>query len=103
MYDNKLRFIKAKNLKNFDYIHINESKNSELIDIGFRGENFYLIDKNLQTKILNFKIKNIDLKNLCLLLSLDPKNLQVRYDDDKVYRAWAFDGFSFEKLGEFEI
>ncbi|MDO5046641.1 DUF4857 domain-containing protein [Campylobacter sp.] len=101
IYDDKVSFEAVKSLKNFQYLHINESKNSEFLGLGFNEGKIYLFSKNYDLKEL--ETAKFDPATMRLRVSFDPKYLQVRFDDGKDYRAYVFDKNSFEKIGEINL
>lgn len=101
IYDNEPKFDEIKSLANFEILQINENKNSEILGIAFYKNRLFLVGKDFKTTLLDLP-KFEDL-NINLRLSLDPKYLQVRFFDNKSYKAFVFDKFSLKRLDEFEI
>lgn len=98
IYDDKLSFEAVKPFKDFEYLHINESKNSDFIGLGFKQGAVFLFDKNHQIKRL--ETDKFDPTKMRLRMSFDPKYLQIRFDDGATYRAYVFDKNGFKKLDE---
>ena len=98
LYDDKFYFQRVENLRDFDYLHISENKESDFMGLGFKEGRIYLISKNYDVKQL--EVGRFDYLKMRLRVSFDPKYLQVRFDDGKDYRAYVFDRDSFEKIDE---
>ncbi|MGB2552355.1 DUF4857 domain-containing protein [Campylobacter sp. MOP51] len=101
IYDNNVSFEVVKSLKNFEYLHINESKNSEFMGLAFNEGRIYLFSKEYELKEL--ETTKFDPSAMRLRVSFDPKFLQVRFDDGKDYRAFVFDKDNFKKIDEIHL
>ncbi|CZE49972.1 DUF4857 domain-containing protein [Campylobacter geochelonis] len=101
VYDNKLDFKEIPSLKNFEHLHVNESKNSDFLAIAFKYSKIYLMDKKyLLTKL---DVGEFNWHTMRLRVAFDAKYLQVRYDDGRVYKAFAFDKDDFKEVDKFQI
>ncbi|WP_170000542.1 DUF4857 domain-containing protein [Campylobacter sp. RM9328] len=101
MYNNKLSFKAVSSLKNYEYLHIVENDNTDFLGLAFKDGKIYFFDKNYVT--LDTSVDGFELGKMRLRVGFDPKFIQIRLDDGDSYKAFVFDKFNLEKLGEAQL